>query len=305
MFKNIVVPLDGSETSEKAIQAAAQFEHAADTKLHLVHVYDESAAYAPIGMYDAYAYEVSAQVDDQAIKSGRDYLKKVAEESAVDGLEISAHFEIGEPADEILKLAEKVDADLIVMTTHGRSGFERWAMGSVTERVLHHAQCPVLTFRDKVEIERVMITLDGSPLAAEAVAPGVEVARLSKAPVLLFRVENRPPVLDRRTADQMSIMDQAEPGLAEQFTVDSFNESDEYLDELAQTLDYDDVKCHARHERGAVNKVILQEAETAAGTLIVMSTHGRSGIRRWVYGSVAEKVLRAYDGAMLIVRSQE
>ena len=94
----------------------------------------------------------------------------------------------GDEASTILETASAENVDLIVMTTHGRTGLTRWVLGSVTERVLHDAPCPVLVMRTSTPLQKVLITLDGSVIAEYALEPGLAVARALDAQVRLLAV---------------------------------------------------------------------------------------------------------------------
>ncbi len=174
------------------------------------------------------------------------------------------------------------------MTSHGRTGLSRWVIGSVAERVLEGGPCPVLLLRDgqpKTDVpQRILVTLDGSGLSEMALDPALALAKRLGASITLLRV------WPHGAADSLS------------------DTSDPYLDDvMARYANWNVPLTAATVEAvgsGAANTAlaILNYANNEAVDLIAMSTHGRSGLQRWVYGSVTEKVLRGTDGALLVVR---
>ena len=190
-------------------------------------------------------------------------------------------------------------ADLIVMSTHGRSGFSRWLMGSVTERVLRGAPCPVLAVRGGAGFERILITLDGSRLSESALEPGLALARLLGSQVTLLMVERpdemEPDLFDYLNISPAGLMDQARDEIDDQTVSYLQRAADSCAERLGRKVEIATV-------RGAVAPAILDYIELEEIDLTVMATHGRTGLRRWVYGSVTEKVLRQAKCAMLVVR---
>jgi nucleotide-binding universal stress UspA family protein len=204
----------------------------------------------------------------------------------------------GDVASVIVDTAEDYDIDLIVMATHGRSGLSRWMLGSVTERVLHSAPCPVLTVRSDAPIRHMLITLDGSPLAEKVLKPALAAAEKFKCQVTLLHVE-QPIDYSPEFATQL---EQAEPGLGEQYLQDLSNQPNIYLERLIHQYRSRGLPLKGAICSGPVVQAILEYAEYHDVDLIAMCTHGRTGLQRWIYGSVTEKTLRTSQRAMLIVR---
>ncbi len=195
--------------------------------------------------------------------------------------------------------ARKEEVDLIVMSTHGYSGIARWVMGSVAERVLRRAPCPVLVVRTDSPIKRMMITLDGSELSERALAPALEIAGALKADVRLLRAVHEADT----SRDQMSFLEDLEHGLGEQMLRKVYEEAKAYLGRLAKEHTTEDLSIQTLVVVEPAAESILEMAEVHKVDLIAMATHGHTGVRRWVYGSVTEKVLRGGCCSMLIVPS--
>src|SRR5690606_23212893 len=158
-----------------------------------------------------------------------------------------------------------------VMSTHGFTGFSRWVLGSVTEKVLRSAPCPVLVIRDPKPISHVLITLDGSPLSEQALAPGFALANCLDAAVTLLRVKQE-EMIDPTVIKELETHEQ---GLGGQVRDEFHFRTEHYLDQLAekhQHLSRKTVQTIAI--TGPVAAEILEAIEAEAIDLVVMSTHG-------------------------------
>jgi nucleotide-binding universal stress UspA family protein len=182
----------------------------------------------------------------------------------------------GDVGSAIIDLAAAESAGLIVMSTHGYSGLTRWVLGSITEKVLRASSCPVLVIRSTMPLARILVTLDGSQLAEAALGPAAEMARCLDAQVTLLRVVD--------------------------FDDASYEEAKEYLRQVAERLGQQVALGPAIVMFGPAPQSILEVIQTHQIDMVAMATHGRGGLRRWVYGSVTEKILRTARRAMLIVR---
>ena len=167
MFKKILIPLDRSDLAEQAIAPAVALMTEGETTLVLLNVPDPVFIKAPDMVKDMnYDYYYAGW--DKEHEAGMEYL------AGIKYGRLPAHFDVkvalaeGDVASAIVTYAEENDVDLIIMSTHGRSGLSRWLYGSVTEKVLSGAPCPVLAVRSAEPIKHVMIPLDGSALAETA-----------------------------------------------------------------------------------------------------------------------------------------
>jgi nucleotide-binding universal stress UspA family protein len=307
MFKKILVPLDGSSLAEQALRPAIELARpfavqSGQGHLLLLHVpvYDQTAIPLPAGsgLYWTDGDNSSMEKQRDARRRATEYLQtlRICHESP--RLAVSTKVVDGDVAGIIVDMAEDHDIDLIVMATHGRSGLSRWMLGSVTERVLHSAPCPVLTVRSDVPIRHMLITLDGSPLSEKVLEPALAAAEKFNCEITLLHVEQPADY----SPDFVTQLESVEPGLGEQYLQDISNQPDVYLDRLLNQLRPRDLPLKGAITGGPVVQTILEYAERQDVDLIAMSTHGRTGLQRWVYGSVTEKVLRHSPCAMLIVR---
>jgi nucleotide-binding universal stress UspA family protein len=151
MFDKIMVPLDGSPLSEgamgPALEMARRFE--ARVVLFRTSVLPEHLMVSPVPVSPA----TYTEIEQSILETTREYLEDMKDRHQDSGVPIQTADASGEAAKEILDFAQSQDIDLIVMSTHGRSGFQRWLFGSVAEKVMRHAPCPVLAVRPKEEEE--------------------------------------------------------------------------------------------------------------------------------------------------------
>lgn len=299
MFKNILVPLDGSELAEQALPPAMKIAQVSGAAVRLLR------SMVPVHMMmPDYAAENDWVWPAQSLEWSRfeaqEYLQAVREAQHNAGVAIETTVAEGDEAGAIIDTAVAEATDLIVMTSHGRSGARRWLLGSVTERVLHNAPCPVLVVRGARPwpIGHIIIPLDGSALAEEALGPGMALARCVGARVTLVRVVPPVPALGKQSVSYEWL--ERDTGRYIQQSATENVES--YLAAMARRYLHQnlDVDCLTLH--GDVVDEILKLVEKEQVDLVAMTTHGRTGLKRWVYGSVTSKVMRGSPGSMLIVR---
>ena len=293
MFRHILVPLDGSELAERALAPAADIAEAMSAKLTLLRVVPQFALLAA----DPMLYEEMNRLGEEESLS---YLRSVA-----DGLDLTVPIEVssetGQPADTIIQIAEENQVDLIVISSHGRSGLNRWVYGSVAERVLRQAPCATSIINARVDQElprtrKILVPLDGSDLAERAFEPGKQLAAVLGAELHLLRVtESAHQLLE--TSSMRGVFDEIEDN--------EVHEAEAYLESMDSSVPGGHVVFEVEVAKGTVAEAIINYAAEQQIELIVMSSHGRTGLQRWVYGSVAEKVLRSACCATMIIRDQQ
>ena len=141
-FRTILVPTDFSDCSEAALRVALDLAGTLGAKLRLLHVYP-----APALLFDPYGIQPAEPILLEAPKAARQRLEREIEAVSGDGVEIDGEVREGVPAAQIVEEAREWGADLIVMGTHGHTGLEHVLLGSVAERTVRQAPCPVLTVR--------------------------------------------------------------------------------------------------------------------------------------------------------------
>ena len=268
MFDKILVPLDGSELAERSLALANLLVMERQATIILLRV-------PVLKGYQLLEEEAGQRWDRQEAHA---YLDEIMARPRHPDLLVDKRVIEGDEAAVIVDTAVAENVDLLIMSTHGRSGFGRWLLGSVAERVLRTAPCPMLVVRYADSIRRLLIPLDGSPLAEKAILPGLETARRLGAQVTLLRVAGE-------TGD----------GYVKPQTAYA------YLQAVAEKIG-GDTAVDLIVPTGPVAPAIIEYVNTAGIDLIAMTTHGFTGSGRWVYGQITEKVVRGADASLLVIR---
>ncbi len=289
MIKRIMVPLDGSHLAEQALPLAQSLASSFNSELLL-------AMAVPSGHY------VNEVHEGILVEAGRlaseQYLDSTKMRLAGEGLRVSTAVRTARPHMAISSLCDQERVDMIVMTTHGRSGVTRWTMGSVADRVLRTTNTPVIMIHPKAhgappsEIGRVVVPLDGSELAEAALPVARQMAKTLKLSLHLVRVVVPPAAMFGGEYVPGA------PAVLEELEV----EAGQYLEKTTEVLKSAGFTVTAVVRTGTPAEVVLAEA-CEPGDLVVMSTHGRSGVDRWFLGSVADAIVRHGDIPVLVVRS--
>ncbi len=299
MYTRILVPLDGSKLAEQVLPYVRVLAPALQSQVHLVRVVEAPINEVAIATRPKY-YEGVLKAETH--RSG-DYLAEIAESFREDDLSVSSAVVEGRPVACIAAEAEQESGTIIAMSSHGRSGFTRWLLGSVANQVLQAAANPLLivktTDRDppanQVKLEHILVPLDGSDLAEEILPLAGRLARALTLPVTLVRVT---PTRDTyyRYADS--------PIYAwEDLIARIDGEAAEYLNHTRQKLiRQGGSSVQERLLHGSPAEAIIDLARKTTGNLVMMTTHGRSGVGRWVLGSIADRVVRHSGNPVLLVR---
>lgn len=300
-YRRIVVPLDGSSLAEQALphaEALAQLTHA---PLHLVRVIDPThlAPLAGVALRrDATALQLL--LEDERI-AARDYLERIERDLLARQQTVTVEYRQGPAARELLAAAQS--GDLLVMATHGLGGLAHWFLGSVAEAVVRRAPVPVWLVRAGVDesgslmIRRLVVPLDGSPLAEEALPTAAALAKRLQVPVHLITVIELSATMPLElVAAAVSVSD------FERTLTRLFAEAQTLLVAPSERLQNDDIETSTEVRHGLQPGPTILEV-TQPGDLIVMTSHGRTGLRRWILGSVAEAVIRRASVPVLLVRA--
>ena len=288
MFRKILVPLDGSNLAESVVPEVLRLMKVSDAKLVLVR------ALPDFGIPRLDVQEVMAGQQKEA----EEYLAEVHAQLESLGVRAERIVRRGDPADVILTVAETEKADLIAMSTHGRSGVQKWFFGSVAEKVRAHAPVPLLLIRaeetdapDWAAVRdgrwaKILVPLDGSPLAEEALPYARMLAEAFEGEVVLLRAYQIPPVYGVDAASMIGEL---------------ADDAGRYLAGVEEDLPG---KTRSILEEGIPADRILAVADDEKPDLVVMTTHGRTGLSQFVLGSVADRVVRGLWGPVLLVRSK-
>jgi nucleotide-binding universal stress UspA family protein len=298
MLNKILIPLDGSDLAEQALTPALQLAQRVEASVVLMRSLEPDR----IVVTDIYALGNLSNVRpnqsvETARKSAEAYLKLVSEQKVPAGVMTRTEVREGDPAAMIVETAHATAAGLIAMSSHGYSGVTRWVMGSVAERVLHESPCPVLIVRSPKPIRHILIPLDGSSLSEQVLPTATEIAKHLQCKVTLLRA------IQPASSVDLESLEKIERGLGRSYQEEIHQGTQDYLQPFAEKYRphlpaVDTIVMHGPTAQGILDYAALHDVD-----LIAMSTHGRTGFQRWVYGSVTEKVLHAAsDCSMLVFR---
>lgn len=296
MFDRLLIPLDGSTLAERALEPGFTIAGAGTGQVILLRVPVYKQAMSPSAA--SYGWIIADQEQGRGLNEAAEYLNAKVFDYSQPGLEIRPLVKGGDVASTIVDTALDNQVDLIVLTTHGYSGITRWMLGSVTERVLRSAPCPVLVIRHDRPIKQFLICLDGSRLAEQVLKPGLEIARRLAEKITLLRIDHQ----EKLSSFELGLLEMADSELCKELERHPEKRLHYYLDCLREKFDDYGLPIDTAVVKGEPAQAILEYAESHSVDLIAMATHGYSGLRRWVYGSVTEKVLRKAYSAMLVVR---
>jgi nucleotide-binding universal stress UspA family protein len=234
-----------------------------------------------------------------------DYINRTANKLHSDHIKAEPVISYGVAAEKILDFTAEKEIDLIIMATHGRSGITRWWMGSVAEKVISEATASVLLIRsqrtgtmeaaDKLNFpHKILAPLDGSDIGESALPYAEAIAANSRASICLLQVISPPGTAE---ANLLGGPDWRK------FVKAMHDAGESYLKGVAERLGGKNIKVAYEVATGDPADKIVEYAADKGVSMIAMSTHGRTGIARWVLGSVADKVLHGAKKPILLVRS--
>jgi nucleotide-binding universal stress UspA family protein len=228
-------------------------------------------------------------------------LESAAQRLRVGGQQVHTEVAIGDPARRIIDTAVDLGAEMIVMASHGRGALGRLIYGSVADRVGRASPIPVMVVRARqlepgpVGITRLVVPLDGSERAESALPVATTISRRLGTPILLIRVVDpadlMPPAVGIGEAIPFEIYDEAEEELEQ--------EARRYLDTMAQKLRELGLPVATRVLMGPPASAI--EEATHLGDALIIASHERTGVMRWLLGSVAEKLTREDESPVILV----
>lgn len=297
MYKRILVPLDGSRFSERVLPYARFFATALKAPVCLLYVVEPEALMPVASGGGRYDDLLTAET-----QYGANYLKNIAT-SFSEVPDVDGRVEVGKPAEVIADRAAADAETLIAMATHGRSGINRWLLGSVAGKVLHATSNPLLLVRtaevpengDAVVLRKVIVPLDGSKVAETILPHAVEFSEKMNLEIVLLRIYVSPK------PDHIRQYQHTLDRLWEQMR----NEAQKYLEETARQLSGNGVRnvSTVMLEGDIAEEKILDVARNTPQSLIAICTHGRTGVGRWVLGSIADRVVHHSERPVLVIRA--
>jgi nucleotide-binding universal stress UspA family protein len=288
----IVVALDGSELAEGALPYAQALARATGAPLLLTTVWEGTEA-GLAGTLPA----VAIDLERSAAEYYEQYLDRVASRLRRARVQVDTAFRIGHPVEEIVALAERVRASMVVLATHGRSGVGRWVYGSSASRLLREATRPTLVVGPKAlkakgppRIRRILLPLDGSSQAEAAIKPAGELASQTGATIVVARA-----IQFASMAPPFGVPETYIPEIEQ----DLVKGASAYLDRAVGKL-ASGVKVKTLVLRGFPSDQLLKVIDAERIDLVVMTSHTRKGPARAILGSVADRMLHGSAPVLLI-----
>jgi nucleotide-binding universal stress UspA family protein len=302
IYQKILVPLDGSRLAEKSLPYVQDLAVRFGNEIVLINVrLPAEDPYHPA--LESYLKEMVKTLEESTRG-----LSKSNKNIPIHHVTVSASNVIRHPAEGIVDYAASENVDLIVMASHGHSGIKHWALGGVSDKVLHISNIPVLLVRasrnEPSTFEKILVPLDGSELA-ECIFPHVTkfATGYGSSRVVFLRVVE-PFFLPApgESDDGGHVYSEEEIRKIEQRNEGS---AVKYLRQVTEKVGLKRAIIHREVLAGNVAETIIDYARSNGMGLIIMSTHGHSGMSRWTLGSITKRVLHYSDLPVLLVRARE
>lgn len=296
MFGKILVPLDGSSLAECVLPHLVALTKAFDAQIILLQVLESETEDGRREPVDPLAWRMRHA-------EAESYLEEVADRLRAVGVDPEMRFLEGPPAQRIIEFTHEAKVDLVLLSSHGRTGLSRWNVSSVVQKIIQRANVSSMIVRayrptsealDQMSYEQLLVPLDGSR-RAECVLPTAEaLARAHGASLELAHVVRRPEMPRRGP------LTEEEKRLREELVTRNREAAEKYLAELRERID---VTVRVRLEvNDDITDCLHQLAEEQEADLIIVSAHGYAGKRKWPYGSVATSFITYGATPLLIIQ---
>jgi nucleotide-binding universal stress UspA family protein len=296
----ILLAVDGSEEAGLAAQAAVELCEKTGSELHVVHVGRGTRHVGDTGpvLLDPRTEELAQERLDQQAQALLD-----AEVQKIEGLGGSvsrSHLLREHPADQIVRLAEELEARMVVMGSRGRGGIRRALMGSVSEDVVRHAHCPVFVARkfgsETLLPARIVLAVDGSPESDAAASIAADLANSADSELYLVHVGPNAHIPDKHMYPVGSV---------ESYFEQAKKEARTFLDGQAERLRAGtEAQVHASLRLGSPETAIVEFADEVDAGMVILGSRGLGGIRRALMGGVSDAVVRHARCPVLVVRQE-
>ncbi|GHO48744.1 universal stress protein [Ktedonospora formicarum] len=321
MFHHILVPLDGSERAEEALPLAAQLARSTGASLLLLRVIPSERVY--ISLYPSVPGYMAEQIRRSFLEGAQAYLEHIVAKTHLEDIPIMLDAKIGIPGEVIVHVAREQLIDLVVMRSHGYTRVARFFFGSVAQHVARHSIVPVLVIRDgastvmlqaerQVPAPRLVVTLDGSSFAEEALVPATQLAVALASPqqgrVHLLCVIGQSILHDKEDAErhvQHDALARAKAAAYLASVEERFRTGDLATYALSVTSSFSTYRRANEIWQRIVDIGTSRKDECgqAGNDIFAMTTHGRTGLQRLHYGSITEHVLDAARSPLLVVHA--
>ena len=285
IFKKILVPVDGSHSCLHAKIFASSIAKKFKSKVTVVHVASHEFMHPELKAQYQLPHSILHKIDEAYLEIGKKIIRNAEEMFKEANIDVDARLvSYEDPAEFILQLIKDEGYDLVVIGNRAEHQSERYSLGSITEKVARHAECPVLIVKKKPKVAKILAAVDGSKYADKAVEYAVQLARNYSANLALVHVEEDklvsiggPQVVDcLGTVGECILKDAATK---------------------AQGLTFDKML-----EYGSPAEILIKVAKKANVDIIVVGSRGLSSVRRYLLGSVSDDISMHARSSVLIVR---
>lgn len=284
-FKKILVPVDGSHSCLHAKLLASLIAKKFNSKVTVVHVITHEFMHPELKAQYQLPPSIMQRIDDTYLEAGKKILRNAEQLFTETGIDVDARLlKYEDPAESVLKLVKDEMYGLVVIGNRAENQSERYSLGSVTEKVARHAECPVLIVKKKPKLKKILVAVDGSKHADRALEYAVALARNYKASLALLHVEEDklvriggPQVVDCvGTVGECILKDASTKAAGMSF------------DKLLKF--------------GSPAETIIKVAQKANVDLIVVGSRGLSSVQRFLLGSVSDDISMHSRSSVLIVK---
>jgi len=296
MFKNLLVPLDGSALAEAAIPVAAELSRKLHASVTLLHVIEKNAP-----------QEIHGQRHLTNEEQARAYLEEVAATKFKPGTKINIHVhtdEVSQVARSIVQHSGEFAPDLIILCAHGEGGIHDFVVGSIPQQVIAAGSIPVLLLQPqegdesrKASIHCIVVALDGDPEHDYSLVGASELALEIGAQIHLIRVVPTLGTLNAEHAATGTLLPVTTNAILELAEDEAVN----YLDHQLELLKVKGVEASAEVERGDPAQEVVKSATNQAADMIVLGTHGKKGMDALWAGSVAPLIVARTHVPILLI----
>ncbi len=287
MYENILVPLNGSELSEKALPYAKSIAKTKNSNVILF----------------AVSLKIFVERRDHLFAS---YLEVYAKELNAEGIKATTATGYGNIAAEIVKYANNNNIDLIAIASHGYSGAKQWMFGSIAQKVLYGTTIPVLLIKSKspevsVELNRILVAVDGSSFSESTFPYVEELAKNTNKEILLLHI-CEPPIVPSYGSRPIN---KNWKKYRDNMWAETENQATNYLKKTTAAMMKKGLKVKSRVVKAQTEKVvqsIMQISKEENVDLIIITTHGRTGFSSWTYGGIASRIVKEFSQPILLIR---
>jgi nucleotide-binding universal stress UspA family protein len=293
--ERLIVPLDGSTTAEQAMPVAQSLAESLNLPIRAIHVYD---TIRELGAVTLGEIEWSSDADPRAVTRPPAFMRDVIERTREAGVDVEVIGRVGKPAEEICKELRETDRPWTVMSSLGQGGMRRLFLGSTSRQIIRTTESPVLLISDGSERivrsseinDRICVLLDGTRQSESAVCHAATLASGAGLELELLRVAE-------------TFRDDGEPVSQEESNWESevHAEGARYLADFAEVCGDLQIPIRQTVLSGSPLVQIVRHIKEVNPRFVALATRRRSGIERWTYGSVAEKIVDSVPIPLLLV----